>query len=133
MSVTKETLRKECIEELLSYLTSQDEASLVWIWNDYCEKAGYYDDRVFCDYEFDDLFYGMRPSEVAEKTSEVNGVPEYFTFTIYGIDEWSAKDMEYEYRDVAEFFIDNGRSEDEGINDIINEYEEKLEELEEVE
>lgn len=132
MSVT-EKLREEYIEELLGYLTEQSESNLVWIWNDYCEKAGCYDDRVYCDWEFDDLFYGMRPSEVAEKTSEVNGVPEYFTFTIYGIAEWSAKDIEYDYRNMAEFFIDNGRSEDEGINNIINEYEERLEELEDLE
>lgn len=127
-------LREEYIEQLLEYLTSQNVSDLVWIWNDYCEKAHYYDDCVYCDWEIDDLFYGKKPSEIIEMASEIDNVPEYFTISIYGtIEPWSEEDIEYEYRSMAEFFIDGERSEDNGINDIVDEYEERLGELEDLE
>ena len=74
--------RYEKIREALENLDKHD---VVSAWNRYCEENSYYDDMVYTMEEFDDLMYGLKPSEiVARLDSSFDVTEKFFAWDSYG-------------------------------------------------
>lgn len=100
-----------------------------WLWNEYCNNNCYYDDTVYTDMEFDELCYGLTPTEIIEKYGENSCVPSYYQFTMYGMEEWEGIDY---VNDVVDYILDNEDDLDNiDIECLLDEYREELDALEE--
>ena len=74
--------RFDKIHEVLENLDSYE---VVSAWNRYCEENSYYDDMVYTMDEFDDLMYGLKPSEIVAKLDSSFDVTEnFFAWDEYG-------------------------------------------------
>lgn len=118
----------EAIKEFIEELNSDD---IVYLWNEYCDKVNYYDDRIYYMYEFDDLFYGKTPLDILDSvSSDFSSNDDYFQFNGYGY----AKSFDYpedriEVDEVVDFIIENDDSlENDDIRDILDEEDEEDEE-----
>ena len=51
-------------QKLVDYINSLDDDELIALHNNYCEAAGYEDDRIYCMYELDDILEGRTPTDI---------------------------------------------------------------------
>ena len=51
-------------KKLVDYINSMKTDEIVALHNDYCEAAGYEDDRVYSMYELDELLEGRTPTDI---------------------------------------------------------------------
>ena len=72
-------------DEIREVLENLDSYEVVSAWNRYCEENSYYDDMVYPMYEFDDLMYGLKPSEIVAKLDSSFDInDDFFTWDSYG-------------------------------------------------
>ena len=74
-------------EEIKNYLENLNDYELVAIWNDYCDKNNYYDNKIYnTDNDFDWLFENESPTKIAESVcfGNFNANDNYFIFDGYG-------------------------------------------------
>lgn len=116
------------VREQIADLTEEEQVA---IWNEYCEKVGYYDDEIFGN-DLDEILAGKTPSEVAVIvcTDAYNPYDDYCCFDGYGRlksfsytnDYCSPFDMD----DLVNWIVDN-----EDTLGYFNEYDIEVEEDEE--
>lgn len=106
---------------------------IVDAWNLRCDENNYMDDRIEYMDTFDELFCGLRPSEIAEKVyrRDFRTGDDFFAFNGYGNLE-SFSDVEdysrFSYEELAEYLAENGDSltsdvdKDELLESFIYEY-----------
>ena len=88
---------------------------LVDAWNLRCDESNYMDDRIEYMDTFDELFCGLKPSEIAEKVyrRDFRTGDDFFAFNGYGNLE-SFSDVEdysrFSYEELAEYLAENGDS-----------------------
>ena len=88
---------------------------LVDAWNLRCDESNYMDDRIEYMDTFDELFCGLKPSEIAEKVYKRDFCTgdDFFAFNGYGNLE-SFSDVEdysrFSYEELAEYLAENGDS-----------------------
>ena len=88
---------------------------LVDAWNLRCDESNYMDDRIEYMDTFDELFCGLKPSEIAEKVykRDVRTGDDFFAFNGYGNLE-SFSDVEdysrFCYEELPKYLAENGDS-----------------------
>lgn len=85
---------KKIIDAIMNALKSMEDDELVSVWNEYCDAANYFDDKIYSMDELDELYQGSEPSELLRRAfyghdqfgddSEFNPNRDYFTFNGYG-------------------------------------------------
>ena len=73
-------------EKLVEYINSLDDDELIALHNNYCEAAGYEDDRVYSTDELDELLEGMTPTDILLRGfyGDFNPRHAFFWFNGYG-------------------------------------------------
>ena len=103
----------QAIIDIIKNNWSTDE--IVDAWNLRCDESNYMDDRIEYMDTFDELFCGLKPSEIAEKVYKRDFCTgdDFFAFNGYGNLE-SFSDVEdysrFSYEELAEYLVDNGDS-----------------------
>lgn len=79
---------------IYSLIENMSDSDIVALWNDYCDAANYPDDRIYNMYDFNDIFSGTEPEEIARRVyfgndenregSSFNPNRDYFYFNGYG-------------------------------------------------
>ena len=129
----KEALR----EQVLSEFKRMNDNDVVDVCNEYCEKANYPDDHIYAMSEFDEFAQNIgSPIELVRMVQFGNFDirNNYFWMDGYGNFESSNRvaDFPIDLGDVADYVADNECSlENSTIRDCIDEYNDKLVEIEE--
>ena len=103
----------QAIIDIIKTNWSTDE--IVDAWNLRCDENNYMDDRIEYMDTFDELFCGLKPSEIAEKVYKRDFCTgdDFFAFNGYGNLE-SFSDVEdysrFSYEELAEYLAENGDS-----------------------
>lgn len=103
----------QAIIDIIKNNWSTDE--IVDAWNLRCDENNYMDDRIEYMDTFDELFCGLKPSEIAEKgyKRDFRTGDDFFVFNGYGNLE-SFSDVEdysrFSYEELAEYLAENGDS-----------------------
>ena len=103
----------QAIIDIIKNNWSTDE--IVDAWNLRCDESNYMDDRIEYMDTFDELFCGLKPSEIAEKVYKRDFCTgdDFFAFNGYGNLE-SFSDVEdysrFSYEELAEYLAENGDS-----------------------
>lgn len=89
-----ETTRKQLEEQILEVLKGLDDSDIVNVWNEYCERNNYYDDRLESMDLLDEIYAGQEPTEILRRAfyghdqfgdeSEFNPNRDWFYFNGYG-------------------------------------------------
>lgn len=76
-------MRKENILEILQEL---DDETLLTVWNEYCDEDNMFDDHIYWNDEFNEVFQNRFPEDIAQVicNGEFSINDEYFTFNGYG-------------------------------------------------
>lgn len=139
MKILRENKRKltedaESAEERIEdYLNGLSDSDAVQIWNEYCDSAGYYDDRIedFDELTINELFSSPYDALRASYYGEVDFTHDYFQFNGYGnIITGYVSDFA-DWEDVANYAVTN--DEDFGDSDIRDILDEEMNEEEEEE
>lgn len=123
---------KNRIEAVLRNDLHTDE--LVRLHNQYCEDNNYYDDYIDRMSDIDDLYSGLKPSEILDRFEGVNTNDEYYIMGIYGAQsfDYYGQSPVTLYEEIAQYCADNEDSMDcSEIQECIDEWYEENEELEE--
>lgn len=117
--------RFDKIHEVLENLDSYE---VVSAWNRYCDEVSYFDDMVYTMDEFDDLMYGLKPSEIVAKLdSDFDVTENFFTWDEYGevVSFDYISDSCIDLDDLAEYMDENKEDFDiDEIEEIFDEDEE---------
>lgn len=80
--------------EIRELFTQMDDNEIISVWNEYCEDARLYDDRIIDAYELEEIYFGVDPLELVNrffygsddfnKDSGANPNRNYFTLNGYG-------------------------------------------------
>lgn len=121
----------ERIDRIMDALTDMGDSTIVWIWNEYCDKVNYMDDQIFSMDDFDELNYGRDPIDIAKDVYKGDFSPydDWFRFTIWGITTGEAEDF-VDYDDLAEYIDEH--DEDFGDSDLREALEDEEEEEEDL-
>lgn len=124
--------KQELIDSIETTLDRLDDRDKVEAWNSYCDEAHYYDDRVYYYDDIDDLFSGMKPTELLElfACSEINTRDDYWKFDGYGNirTAWNVDSL-IDTHDIAVYCADNDDDLMLGdVRDLLDEYAEQDEE-----
>ena len=109
----------QAIIDIIKNNWSTDE--IVDAWNLRCDESNYMDDRIEYMDTFDELFCGLKPSEIAEKVYKRDFCTgdDFFAFNGYGNLE-SFSDVEdysrFSYEELAKYLVDNGDSLTAGVD-----------------
>lgn len=140
-----EMIREKLFDQVLTVLKDMDDSELVNVWNEYCERVNYYDDRIESMDMLDELFDGDSVTNILNRAffgndqfnsdSSFNPNRDYFTFNGYGnlvslecigYNEYADKFM-YSGLDidaVIDYILDNMDAlESDEITDILDDYE----------
>lgn len=84
-------------------------------WNFRCDEKGYMEERIEYMDSFDELFSGLKPSEIVEQVyrREFCTGDDFFAFNGYGnLESFSDVDdyCRFSYSELAEYLVDNGDS-----------------------
>ena len=107
--------KTEMIKDLLE--NDMSDSHLLFIYNEYLNKTNYYDDRIYDMNEFDEIMFGMSPSDIALKIFYGDFRPNdhYFKFdgcaNFYSFDYLSDK---IDFEEISDYIVDN----DEDFDDI---------------
>ena len=118
------------MERLDDILNGLPEWEIVDVWNNYCE-SNRYTDEIIMPNDIDDILSGLKPSEVlnAIDLEEYSVNDEFIKETIYGIKSFNYAVDHIDFDDLKEYIFENlddlGNSD---IEDLIDEFEEELEE-----
>ena len=76
----------EKIKKLVDYINSMDTDEIVALHNDYCEAAGYEDDRIYSMWDLDELLAGRTPVDILCMSfhGSFNPHHNFFWFNGYG-------------------------------------------------
>ena len=121
--MTTEELEQR-VKEAFAELSNSEK---VRVWNEYCDKVNYFDDRIYQMHELDYLEQGTSPLDILKKANDndFNPFEDYFKYTVFGIesryecevDDWIEED------DVVDCIVRNmdslGCSD---IQDVLDEY-----------
>lgn len=100
---------KELKEEVVNALEQMESYKVKYIWNEYCCNYDYF---IYDMDEFNEIFYGKKPLEVAEmlEYGDFNSGDEYFAFdglanieTFNALDDYSM----FSYDELADYLVDN--------------------------
>lgn len=127
---------EELKDRIIEALNDMSDSDLYYLFNQYCEEAGYDDDRIEDMDNFDELFQGSAWDAVrAAYYGDFRPTDNYFIFNAYGnlvsFDYLTDKNSPYDEDQVADFIIDNENALDNSdIQDILDEYNESEDEEE---
>lgn len=126
----------ELKDAILEVLYDLSDSEMVEVHNTYCDDVRYYDDRIEYMSSFDDMCYGMSPTEIIEKFGDLDVNCGYYVVGIFDVtsfDMYEDAPTTY-YEEIAEYCADNdddlGSSD---IRDCIEEWREAHEESEDEE
>ena len=73
-------------KKLVDYINSRNTDEIVALHNDYCEAAGYEDDRIYGMYELDEILEGRTPTDILCMSfhGSFNPYHDFFWFNAYG-------------------------------------------------
>lgn len=105
------TTKEEKIDNIVEYLTYAKTTELVRAWNNYCLASGDYGHFVYSYFEFNDLMTELNksPMEIADLVADVKGVPDYFTYSEYAIEEFDVEN-DIDLMEVAEYAVEHNDS-----------------------
>lgn len=117
----------ERIDRIMDALRDMGDSTIVWIWNEYCDKVNYTDEQICSMYDFNDFNCGRDPIDIAKDVSksDFNPYDDWFKYTIWGIESGDAEDF-VDYDDLAEYIDEH--DEDFGDSDLREALEEEEEE-----
>lgn len=114
-------------EEITTIIEEMNIDEQFWLFRQYCEDANCYDDMPERVEDIDELFDGMKPSEILDKLEGLDTCWDYFCFNGYGnVEQWNG--IEY-VSEVVDYIIENENALD---NDDIQEVLDKYSETEEL-
>ena len=113
--------------KLMELLENMDAEDLRNVSNEYNEVVCCYDDVIYRMDEFDNVFQGWTPTDIAKRIlgEDFSLDDDYFVFTIYGIESFSRFNLinHVDIEEVVEYIIENknclGNSD---VDDILKEY-----------
>lgn len=113
--------------KLMELLENMDAEDLRNVSNEYDEVVCCYDDVIYRMDEFDDVFQGVTPTDIAKRIlgEDFSLDDDYFVFTIYGIESFSRFNLinYVDIEEVVEYIIENknclGNSD---VDDMLKEY-----------
>lgn len=113
--------------KLMELLENMDAEDLRNVSNEYDEVVCCYDDVIYRMDEFDDVFQGGTPTDIAKRIlgEDFSLDDDYFVFTIYGIESFSRFNLinYVDIEEVVEYIIENknclGNSD---VDDMLKEY-----------
>lgn len=121
-------------EKLIDLLQEMNDPELVVLHNDYCCAINDYDNEIFEINQFDEIFNGCEPWDIATKIchGDFNPAFEYFKFNGYGniqsICKWEL-DRFIDIMEIVEYILENDYSfENNDILYILDDIEEDSEE-----
>ena len=121
--------KTEMIKDLRENMS---ESQLYTIANEYFDKTGYYDDRIYDMDEFDEIMDGMSPWNIATKIFYEDFRPNYNCFRFYGYANLESFDYisdEVDLEEIADYIVDNDEDfGDSGIREILDKENEEDEE-----
>lgn len=114
------------IDAIVDIIDNWETHDLVTAWNERCEEQDLYDERIEDMYSFDELYDGMKPTEIADMLHNASFCTgdDYFEFNRHGnISSFSyVSDSDwFDMDELAEFIAENGLRNvdiDELIDDI---------------
>lgn len=87
-------IREQLAKQILEVLKGLDDGDVVNVWNEYCERNNYYDDRLESMDLLNEIYAGQEPTEILRRAfyghdqfgdnSEFNPNRDYFYFNGYG-------------------------------------------------
>ena len=120
-------------QKLVDYINSRNTDEIVALHNDYCDAAGYEDDRIYSMYELDELLEGRTPTDILSRGFYGDFRPQhdFFWFNGYGNLKTAdyVADMPISAIDIANYILsaENSLGDDE-IQEILD-GEDELQEL----
>lgn len=101
------------IDAIVDLIDNWETNDLVTAWNERCEEKDLYDERIEDMYSFDELYDGMKPTEIADMLHNAKFYTgdDYFEFNRHGnISSFSyTSDSDwFDMNDLAEFIAENG-------------------------
>lgn len=101
------------IDAIIDIIDNWETHDLVTAWNERCEEQDRYDERIEDMYSFDELYDGMRPTEIADMLHNASFCTgdDYFEFNRHGnISSFSyVSDSDwFDMDELAEFIAENG-------------------------
>src|SRR5574344_3016853 len=116
----KENEARKEITEIIEEMGINEQYSL---YCEYCERVNYGDDSPLLVEDIDELFYGMKPSEILDKLGGLNTSWEYFCYNGYGhIKQWEGIDH---ISEVVDYIIENENElENDDIQEVLDKYSE---------
>lgn len=122
--------KTEMIKDLLE--NDMSDSHLLFIYNEYLNKTNYYDDRIYDMNEFDEIMFGMSPSDIALKIFYGDFRPNDHYFKFDGYDNLQSFDYisdEVDLEEIADYIVDNDEDFDNSdIREILGEDDEEDEE-----
>jgi hypothetical protein len=101
------------INAIVDIIDNWETHDLVTAWNERCEEQDLYDERIEDMYSFDELYDGMKPTEIADMlhNASFSTGDDYFEFNRHGnISSFSyVSDSDwFDMDELAEFIAENG-------------------------
>lgn len=140
-----EIIREKLEDQIMEVLKGLDDSEMVNLWNEYCDRNNYYDDRIYYMEEIDEIMNGQDVTYILNRAffghdqwseeSSFNPNRDYFTFNGYGnlismdaigYNEYANKFMcDYIDEDaIVNYILDNMDSlECDEITEILDDYE----------
>lgn len=110
------------VDEIKEFLEDLNDIDILYIWREYTNKNGYYDDEIYSSDEFDDIMGNISPTDLAYKIfyGDFNPNHNYWCFNGYA----NLKSSDYlddliSFYDLAEYICDN---DDDFDNDNLREF-----------
>lgn len=97
-------------EDILEILQELDDETLRAVWNEYCDEDNMFDDHIYENDEFNEIFQNRSPEDIAQVicNGDFSINDEYFTFDGYGNLESSSNVNNLIYiEDLANFILRN--------------------------
>ena len=118
-------------EMIKNWLENMSESQLYTNCNEYFDKTGYFDDRIYDMEEFDEMMSGVSPWNIATKIFYGDFRPNdnYFKFDGYAnLQSFDYISDEVDLEEIADYIIDNDEDFDNSdIREILNEENEEEE------
>lgn len=99
-------------DKVRAVIDDMNSSDVVELWNEYCDKQKYFEDRYLYMDEFNDLFCGSTPLKIAEVVyqEDFNPMHDYFKDGIYGVTSYEdAYDCvcDMDLNSLVDYIVDN--------------------------
>lgn len=125
--------RFDLFSQAMYTLSKMSDYELIDVANQYFDLAHYPDDHIYIKSDFDTLFEGQSPSEIAKQMKNIPADSEYFWYDGYGKLNGTSRveGLSIDIDSIATYVSDNEESfGNSTLEDLVSEYRDKISDIE---